>query len=111
MDIYFDSNKPRKLLSDDAKLKKKCGPQQAGRIRARLDDLCAADNLGQFRYLPGRCHELKGKRHGQLSLGLVHPDRLIFLPARDQIPVKPDGGLDWDRVQTVVILGIEDAHE
>lgn len=111
MDIDFDSNKLRELLSDDVKLKKKCGSQQAGRIRARLDDLRAADNLGQVRYLPGRCHELKGKRHGQLSLDLVHPDRLILLPAGDQIPVKPDGGLDWDRDQAVVILGIEDTHE
>jgi len=57
-----------------------------------------------------RCHELKGDRTGQLSLDLDHPYRLIIEPAHDPIPRKPDGGLDWNKVTAVMIVGVEDTH-
>ena len=63
-----------------------------------------------MRHVPGRCHELAGDRSGQLSLDLDHPYRLIFKPATEPIPLKPDGGLDWTRVDAVLILGVEDTH-
>lgn len=47
----------------------------------------------------------------QLSLDLDHPYRLIFEPANEPIPTKPDGGLDWNKVTAVRILGVEDTHE
>lgn len=77
----------------------------------RLDDLKAADDLNVLSTLPGRCHELKGDRHGQLSLDLDGPWRLIFLPADQPPALKPDGGMDWKNVRTIEILGIEDTHE
>jgi proteic killer suppression protein len=73
--------------------------------------LQAVDNLEMMRYLPGRCHELKGDRSGQLSLDLDHPYRLIFEPANNPAPRKADGGLDWKGVTAVVIIGVEDTHE
>lgn len=60
-----------------------------------MDDLVAALTLEEFRNLPGRCHELHSDRAGQLSLDLDGPYRLIFEPADDPIPTKPDGGLEW----------------
>lgn len=59
----------------------------------------------------GTCHELKGELAGVLSLDLRHPYRLLFEPADEPVPVKPDGGLDWAGVTTVRILGVEDTHE
>ncbi|WP_229548556.1 hypothetical protein [Nostoc sp. CHAB 5836] len=49
-------------------------------------------------------------RAGQLSLDLDGPYRLIFEPADQPIPLKPDGGLDWDKVTAVEILGVENTH-
>jgi len=110
MDISFRSGKFRELCNSDRLLIKEFGQHRAKKIRQRLDDLRAAENLGEMRNLPGRCHELKGDRKGQLSLDLDHPHRLIFEVADDPIPVKPDGGLDWSQVTAIRLLGIEDTH-
>jgi len=64
-----------------------------------------------MRNLPGRCHELLHDRALQLSIDLDHPYRLIFEPADEPIPTKPDGGIDWNKVTALRILGIEDTHE
>lgn len=67
--------------------------------------------LSDIRNLPGpRCHELTGDREGQLSVDLDHPYRLLFEPADDPIPIKPDMGLDWTRVTAVRILEVTDTH-
>ena len=85
--------------------------QRAKLIRRRLDDLRAAGVLEVMRNLPGRCHELKGERTGQLSLDLDGPYRLLFQPAHNPAPQKPDGGLDWTQVVSVVLVGVVDTHE
>ena len=77
------------------------------KIRRRLDDLQPAHTLDSMRTLPGRCHELKGNRANQISLDLVHPQRLIFEPANEPIPRKPDGGIDWTQVTAIQVLCIE----
>jgi proteic killer suppression protein len=53
---------------------------------------------------------LTGDRRGQLSLDLDHPWRLIFVPADDPPSIKDDGGIDWQNVKAIKILGIEDTH-
>jgi len=63
-----------------------------------------------MRGLPGRCHELVGKRKGALSIDLDGPYRLLFEPAVDSPPQLDDGGLDWDAVVAIRILGLEDTH-
>jgi proteic killer suppression protein len=80
-------------------------------IRNRLDDLAAADSLDVIRKLPQhRCHELTGNRKGQLAVDLAHPYRLIFKPDDDPPVTKTDGGIDWKRVKTILIIEIEDYH-
>ena len=110
MDIAFESDKFRKRCNDHKLLVRKYGPKGAKKLRQRLDDLRAAETLEDMRRVPGRCHELKGDRAGQLSLDLDHPYRLIFVPANDPIPEKPDGGLDWTKVTAVEIIDVEDTH-
>jgi plasmid maintenance system killer protein len=111
MDIIFGTTKHQKLFNDRGKLTKKYGPRQADLIKRRLDDLRAAEVLEDIGKLPpARCHELVGDREGQLSIDLVHPYRLIIVPANNPIPRKEDGGLDWSRVTAVEIVGVEDTH-
>jgi len=88
------------------------GKDGASKLRRRLDDLAAAASLEVLRPpFPGRCHELKGDRKGQLSLDLSHPYRLVFLPTGDGVQKKEDGGLDWNSVRAIEVLGVEDTHD
>lgn len=38
-------------------------------------------------------------------------NRLIFEPADNPIPIKPDGRIDWKKVTAIKIIGVEDTHE
>ena len=97
--------------NDTKRLVRRHNLQRAKLIRRRLDDLRAAQTLEVMRNLPGRCHELKGDRSGQLSVDLDGPYRLLFNPAHDPIPAKEDGGLDWTRVTAIILLGVVNTHE
>jgi len=102
-------------LADDCnsfeRLVRKYNKQRARLLRRRLDDLHATPNLDAMRNLPGRCHELKGDRRGQLSIDLDGPYRLIFVPDHNPAPRKPDGGLEWLRVMKIVVIEVVDTHE
>jgi len=111
LDIEFSSNRFQQECNNHKLLVRRHGEHRAKKIRRRLDDLRAADTLEDVGNLPGRCHELRGTRSGQLSLDLDHPYRLIFEPANDPIPRKEDGGLDRTRITAVRIIGVEDTHE
>lgn len=111
MDIVFENNKLQKECNDQRLLEKNHGKDRAKRIRRRLDDLRAANVLEDMRNLPGRCHELLHDCSGQLSLDLDHPYRLIFEPADEPIPTKPDGGIDRNKITAVTIIGVRDTHD
>ena len=111
MIITYQDPDFREQCNNDRLLKRHQGEVRAKKIRLRLDDLAAADNLEAMRFLPGKCHELKGDRHGQLSLDVGHPFRLIFVPADDPQCLKPDGGIDWMNVRIIKIIGVEDYHD
>ena len=112
MQILFRTRKLEKECNSQKLMIQHHGPQRARLIRRRLDDLRAAPNLDTVRHLPqARCHELKGNFAGQLSVDLDHPYRLLFRPANEPVPRKPDGGLDWGRVTVIKILGVEDTHD
>lgn len=110
MDILFASARLRKNCTREREAVKAWGAEQARRLLRRLDQLRAAENLEQMRTLPGRCHELKGNLAGVLSIDLKHPYRLLFEPATEEVPEKPDGGLDWTRVTSISVLKVEDTH-
>lgn len=114
MDISFKNKKLAKSFNERAQLEKIHGTNRARKIRIRLAALRAAESLMDFwppKSGPDRCHELtQGKQKGQLSVDLDHPYRLIFAPNHDQVPVLPDGGLDWSKVTAIEILGVEDTH-
>jgi len=111
MVIIYSKDKTKQEFNNQKLLIQRYGLRMARIIRRRLDDLDAAENLEVMRTLPGRCHELKGDRKGQLSMDLVHPERLIFAPAHDPAPVKEDGGIDWKKVTSIKILEVVDTHD
>ncbi|HFR4756974.1 TPA: type II toxin-antitoxin system RelE/ParE family toxin, partial [Legionella pneumophila] len=111
MDIIFKTKKFQKLCNSEVELIKKFGKTCARKIRARLDDLQAAETLEALRTLPGRCHGLKGDRKNQLSLDVEQPLRLIFEPSNLDIKRKNDGGLDWSSVNEIRVIGVEDTHD
>jgi len=110
LDIVFPNNRVADEFNSSKALARRFGPENAQRIRRRVDDLRAAPNLEAMRNLPGRCHELTGDLAGLLAIDVRHPYRLIFEPADDPVPRKADGGLDWSGVTTVRVLRVEDYH-
>ena len=112
MVIIFKTTKLKKECNNENLLVKRFGARRANLLKRRLNELQAALSLDVLRSLPqARCHELKGNRKGQVSVDLDHPYRLIFEPADNPLPKKPDGGLDWNKVTKVRIIGVEDTHE
>ncbi len=112
MDIIFKTSKLEKICNDQKLLVRTHGSQMAKLMRRRLDDLRAATCLEEMRHLKQtRCHELHGNKAGQLSVDLDHPYRLIFQAANNPVPQRVDGGLDWTKITTIMIIGVEDTHE
>lgn len=110
MEVLFVSEKVRRALSTHRVLEKDWGKIGARRIGLRLQQLAAAPTLADMRQLPGRCHELTGDRSGHLAVDLEHPYRLVFRPTADPSPKKPDGGLDWTRVESITVIEMVDYH-
>jgi proteic killer suppression protein len=109
--IRFKTEKLAKQYSTAKLLLRAHGEARAKLIRRRLDELRAVVVLDDLRNTPGRLHELKGDRKGQLSLDLDGPYRLLFAPNHNPVPATPEGGLDWTRITAVTIPGVEDTHE
>ncbi len=109
--ISFKERKLQKDFCNEKALKRKWGAEQAKLIARRLTELAAAENLETLRKLPQvRVHELSGDRADQISLDVKHPYRLLVTPDHEEVPRKEDGGLDWQKITKVKVLGVEDTH-
>lgn len=111
LDIQFGGRRDAKLFSIQSLRVRKFGDVRARLIGSRLDDLHAADSLADMRNLPGRCHELTGDREGTFSIDLDGPYRLLFKSGHIPVPLKPDGGIDWTKISSIIVLGVENTHE
>lgn len=111
MEIYFRTKKLQKACNSVKAMNAEWGDKMAKKLQQRLSELKAAETLHDVSRLPpARCHELSGDLAGHLSVDLVHPYRLLFIPDHDPVPTKDDGGLDWSAVTAVCITAIEDTH-
>jgi proteic killer suppression protein len=111
MEITFKNKSLRRRCTDSKAGIKKWGQRRDELVRRRLDDLEAAPALSTMRSLPGKCHELKGDRSGELAVRLDGSYRLVFEPAEDPVPESKGGGLDWERVTAIRIIGVENYHD
>lgn len=85
--------------------------QLARKVNQRVKELMDADNLAVMRTLPAaRCHELKGKRKGEIAVDISGNYRLIFEPKNEPKPLKADGSLNWVNVTEIQINEIIDYH-
>lgn len=109
MELSFATNKFKKLVEKDGKLRGEYGERMAEKIKIRLADLESAKCLEEFRSLPGRCHELTGNYEGCFALDLVHPKRLIFKP-EGVAPKLENGAINWAEIKSVIIIEITDYH-
>ena len=113
MEITFANKKLMKQMNDSREMVKVHGSKRAKKLQIVMTQLHAAPNLGVFAppySPPHRCHELTGNRKGQLSVDLDHPYRLILKPDHDPIPQRSEGGLDWQAVTEIKIIGVVDTH-
>lgn len=112
MQLSFKNTALRELCINDKLLRKQFGEKGRKKIRQRLDEFDAAENLAVIGRLPGpRCEELKGDRAGELSVRAHDGMRIIFRPMHAPVPIKPDGGLDWTAITAIQIHSIEDYHD
>lgn len=111
MEFSFANQKLQKLCNNAGKLRGEYGSRCADKIKRRLDELKAAECLEDLRHLPGpRCHELKADRSGYFAVDLEHPQRMVFVPDHDPVPVGAHGGIDWQQVTRVLVIEIVDYH-
>ena len=59
----------------------------------------------------GNPHPLKGDRLGQFALDLAGGWRLVFAPAHDPCPTRPDGSIEWSEITIISIEFIGDYHD
>ena len=111
MQISFINKKLAKLLCAQKEVLRTYGPDNGRRILLRLQQMAAAANLAELSALPQtRVHELIGNRKEQISVDVKHPYRLLMAPDHPEIPRKPDGGLDWECITSVIVLEVADTH-
>ena len=109
MQIRYRDKKLRDLCEKQAIAERKLGAGCARKLRVRLVALEAANSVVDL--VAGRPHPLMGDREGQFALDLAGGHRLVFAPANDPVPRKPDASIDWSRVTIVSIEYIGDYHD
>ncbi len=111
MRVYFKTKKLQKQCSVEREMLKHFGAKQCRKLQQRLMELSAADSLEDIsRLRPARCHELTN-RDGVFSVDLEDPYRLLFRPADEKTPRRPDGGIDRQRITEIEIIAIGDTHD
>lgn len=111
MQISFKHKKLAKIFNSENELLKAYGADNGRRIARRVQNIADASNLAELAKIPQtRVHELSGDRDEQISVDVKHPYRLLLVSDHEDTPRKEDGGLDWNRITRVMIIGIEDTH-
>lgn len=109
MEVRYKDKKIRDLCEKQAVAEKKLGAASARKLKVRLVALEAAARVTDL--VAGNPHPLKGDRIGEFALDLVGGWRLVFAPAHDPCPTRPDGGIEWSQVTIVSIEYIGDYHD
>ena len=111
MKIDFLSAKDKEFFESSKQVTKAHGPENAKKLKVRLDDLDAAQSMEDMRHLAGHWEELQNDRKGQFSARLHGGLRLIVKPQKQPPPSTPDGGLDWTTIDSIYIVEMVDYHD
>jgi proteic killer suppression protein len=109
LEVRYKDKKIRDLCERQDVAEKKLGAASAGKLKLRLVALEAAARATDL--VAGHPHPLKGNRLGKFALDLAGGWRLVFAPAHDPCPTRPDGGIEWSQVTIVSIEYIGDYHD
>lgn len=109
MEVRYKDKKIRDLCEKQAAAEKKLGAASARKLKVRLVALEAAARVTDL--VAGNPHPLNGDRLGEFALDLAGGWRLVFAPAHDPCPTRPDGGIEWSQVTIVSIEYIGDYHD
>lgn len=101
--MKFTDNRLEKLCSDEKEMRRK-RPDIEKKLRARVNALRSADNVGHLKTLDpgGDWHDLKGKRQGLWAGELSGNWRII---------IRPEGVGSAVTAITVTVVEIEDYHK
>lgn len=111
MKINYKSNKLEKSLTIPKELSKTYG-QLAKKVKQRMEDFKAANNLAVIGKIPGaECHHLGGDKKEQLAVSISGNWRICFVADHNPLPLKNDGGLNWAEVTSIKIVKVEDYHK
>jgi len=111
MEIYYKSKKLKRICNSEKASNKEWGIEVAQKVRQRLFELYAANNLSHISHLPPlRLHQLKGKRKNQFAVDINSTHRLIFEPANNPLPLDNNGGIDKTQVTEIIILEVVNYH-
>lgn len=108
MDIVFADKSLEQACNEQKSLVKMFGQAMAKGLRQRLDELAAAPTLAEFKYLPGRCRELTGKRSGQFQLFFCGLQQLIFIPKGISSSPAAKPIEDWSKIRSIEIIEVDE---
>ena len=111
LEVSFRGTQLAKLCTDKGLRQRKLGPERAKKLLLRLNQMSAAEDLGELMTLPqARCHQLSVDRDEQFSLDLDGPYRLIIEVTDRPIPRNADGGISLAVVKRVMVIDLTDTH-
>ncbi|HAG79047.1 MAG: killer suppression protein HigA [Pseudomonas sp.] len=109
MEVRYKDKKLREICEKKAAAEKKLGAASARKLKVRLLALEAATCVTDL--VAGNPHPLKGDRLGHFALDLAGGWRLVFAPAHDPCPTRPDGSIEWSEITIISIEFIGDYHD
>ena len=107
MEIFYNTKKIAGLCNDNKKSLKKFGEKATKGLLQRLTQLKAVSRLGDFKF--DKPHPLKGNRLRQFAI-TVYGGLRIILEASEPSPMMEDGSIDWNNVEKIKIITVEDYH-
>jgi len=109
MELDFASKRLRSVCEDERRAQRQLGGVGARKLRARISDLRAAKTVSDL--VVGNPHPLKRERDGQYSVRLDGGCRLVFVLFMEEVPVREDGSIAWEQVDSVSVVFIGDYHD
>lgn len=107
MKVEYRTKKLKEQCENPKVANKDYGKQIGNKLTQRINELIAATNLLDIKYIPAaRLHILKGKRSDEYAVDLAHPFRLIFKPILGE-----NGDInDLESIDIVRIEEVKDYH-
>ena len=104
LELSFETKLLRQLCEKEVKAKMKFGEIQAGKLKRRLADLHASENVNDL--IVGNPRILAGSDNQQYILDIDSEISLIFCANHITNPLSESGQIDWSKVSRIKIMEI-----